>query len=130
MRLPYMLDRGHDARDPNAYAALDLPDSLSSLLLSRIDRLSEPQRSTLKVASIIGRQFLFRWLWGVYPTLGETGEVRTDLDNMSRLDLTPLDQPDPQRSYIFRHVLTHQVTYESQPYATRAELHGHLGNYL
>jgi tetratricopeptide (TPR) repeat protein len=49
---------------------------------------------------------------------------------MSRLDLTPLDQPDPVLSYIFRHVLTHQVTYESQPYASRAELHGHFGYFL
>lgn len=128
--LNYMRDRGLDPRDVRAVEALDLPDSLSSLILSRIDRLTEPQRSTLKVASIIGRQFLFRWLWGVYPTLGESGVVQTDLDDMSRLDLTPLDQPDPQRAYIFRHVLTHQVTYESQPYSSRAELHGHLGHFL
>ncbi len=128
--LNYMRDRGLNLRDPHALEALDLPDSLSSLILSRIDRLTEAQRSTLKVASIIGRQFFFRWLWGVYPPLGETTAVRTNLDDMSRLDLTPLDQPDPQRSYIFRHVLTHQVTYESQPYATRAELHGRFGYFL
>lgn len=128
--LNYMRDRGLDPRDVRAFEPLDLPDSLSSLILSRIDRLSEPQRSTLKVASIIGRQFLFRWLWGVYPTLGESEVVQTDLDDMSRLDLTPLDQPDPQRAYIFRHVLTHQVTYESQPYSSRAELHGLFGHFL
>lgn len=128
--LNYMRDRGLDPRDPHALDALDLPDSLSSLILSRIDRLTEPQRSTLKVASIIGRQFFFRWLWGAYPALGDAALVRTDLDDMSRLDLTPLDQPDPQRAYIFRHAVTHQVTYESQPYSARAELHGHLGYYL
>lgn len=128
--LNYMRDRGLDPYDPTTLDALDLPDSLSSLILSRIDRLTEGQRSTLKVASIIGRQFFFRWLWGVYPPLGEPGVVRTNLDDASRLDLTTLDQPDPQRSYFFRHVLTHQVAYESQPFATRAEMHGHLGHYL
>lgn len=128
--LNYMRDRGLDPRDPHALDALDLPDSLSSLILSRIDRLSESQRATLKVASIIGRHFLFNWLWGAYPPLGETNRVESDLDDMSRLDLTTLEQPAPQRSYIFRHVITHQVTYESQPYATRAELHGHLGHFL
>lgn len=128
--LNYMRDRKLDPRDPHALDALDLPDSLSSLILSRIDRLTEPQRSTLKVASILGRQFVFRWLWGAYPALGDAALVRTDLDDMSRLDLTPLDQPDPQRVYIFRHAVTHQVTYESQPYSTRAELHGHLGYFL
>lgn len=128
--LNYMRDRGLNPREPQAFNALDLPDSLSSLILSRIDRLSEPQRSTLKVASIIGRQFLFRWLWGVYPNLGEAGTVRTDLDDTSRLELTTLEQSDPQRSYFFRHVVTHQVAYESQPFALRAEMHGHFGHYL
>lgn len=128
--LNYMRDRGLDPRDPHALDALDLPDSLSSLILSRIDRLSESQRATLKVASIIGRHFLFNWLWGAYPSLGETSRVQSDLDDTSRLDLTTLEQPAPPRSYIFRHVITHQVTYESQPYSTRGELHGHLGHFL
>lgn len=128
--LNYMRDQGLDARDPHALEALDLPDSLSSLILSRIDRLSEPQRATLKIASIIGRQFPFRWLWGVYPNLGDTRNVRRDLDTTDTLELTMLDEPDPNRAYVFRHALTQQVAYESQPYALRAELHGRLGFYL
>ena len=128
--LNYMRDRGQDIRQVTSLQELDLPDSLASLILSRIDRLNESQRAVLKVASIIGRQFPFQWLWGVYPELGNTPVVRSDLDITDHLDLTELDQPDPQRSYLFRHALTHQVTYESQPYAARAELHGQLGHYL
>ena len=36
---------------------LDLPESLHSLILSRIDALSEAPRRTLKVASVLGRVF-------------------------------------------------------------------------
>jgi hypothetical protein len=34
--------------------ALELPSSLHTLLLSRIDQLSERERATLKVASVFG----------------------------------------------------------------------------
>lgn len=128
--LNYFHDRGLDPRVENTFEQLELPDSLHSLILSRIDQLAESQKVTLKVASIIGRVFLVKWLWGVYPELGDAPRVYDDLDTLSRLDLTPLEQPDPDRSHIFRHVVSYQVTYESQPYATRAELHGHLGQFI
>lgn len=128
--LNYMRDRGLDIRQVHSIDDLDLPDSLASLILSRIDRLEERQRAVLKVASIIGRQFQFRWLFGVFRELGSPPEVLIDLDVTDHLDLTELDQPDPNRTYFFRHAMTHQVTYESQPYSTRAEMHGQLGYFL
>lgn len=128
--LNYFHDRGLDPRAESAFEQLELPDSLHSLILSRIDQLTESQKVTLKVASIIGRVFLVKWLWGVYPELGDAPRVYDDLETLSRLDLTPLEQPDPDRSHIFRHVVSYQVTYESQPYATRAELHGQLGQFI
>jgi tetratricopeptide (TPR) repeat protein len=108
----------------------DLPESLHSLILSRIDHLDERQQVVLKVASVVGRQFAVRWLWGVYPDLGEPGTVESDLDLLSRLDITPLDALEPELRYLFRHVLTQEVVYESQPFGTRAALHENLGRYL
>lgn len=70
---------------------LDLPTSLSSLILSRIDQLSESQKTTLKVASVIGRLFRAAWLWGFYPQIGTSEHVRADLETLARLDLTPQD---------------------------------------
>jgi adenylate cyclase len=37
--------------------AVDIPDNLQNLLMARIDRLPEEVRETLRVASVIGRQF-------------------------------------------------------------------------
>ena len=49
---------------------LQLPESLHSLILSRIDTLGEAPRRTLKVASVPGRVFRAPMLPGVYPELG------------------------------------------------------------
>jgi adenylate cyclase len=128
--LNYLRDRGVDPRDVGALEQSELPESLHSLILSRIDHLDERQQVVLKVASVVGRQFAVRWLWGVYPDLGEPVAVRSDLDRLSRLDITPLDALEPELRYLFRHILTQQVVYESQPYGTRAALHENLGRFI
>ena len=38
-------------------AGIEIPDTLHGLLLARIDRLPAESRRTLRVASVIGRQF-------------------------------------------------------------------------
>jgi adenylate cyclase len=126
----YFHDHAIDPHDTRALEELDLPSSLQSLILSRIDRLSESQKITLKVASVIGRIFQRSWLWGVDPELGEESRVDADLRNLNRVDLTPLDQIEPEEQYLFKHIVTRQVAYESLPYATRASLHEHLAGFI
>lgn len=107
-----------------------MPTSLASLILSQIDQLNERQKTTLKVASIVGRTFRATWLWGFYPPLGEPGEVRNHLEELHALELTALDQPEPITTYLFKHILTHGVAYDSLPFETRAWLHGQLALYI
>jgi predicted ATPase/class 3 adenylate cyclase len=128
--LNYLQDQGFDPSNSEALAGLDLPTSLYSLILSRIDRLNESQKSMVKVASIIGRLFKAAWLWGVYPELGEPAGIKADLEALSHLDLTPLDTPEPELTYLFKHVITQEVAYESLPYATRATLHEQLAWFI
>jgi predicted ATPase/class 3 adenylate cyclase len=110
--------------------ASELPPSLEALILGRIDGLSEAQRATLKTASVIGRHFRVDWLHGFYPELGELGRVKSELAELDRLDLTPLDTPEPDLAYAFKHVVTRDVAYESMPHATRAQLHEQLALYI
>jgi len=128
--LNYLHDRGVDVRDAQAVAALQLPDSLHSLILSRIDQLSEAAKTSLKVASVIGRTFLASWLWGSYPALGQPEVVRRYLEDLSRFDLTPLSAPEPELEYIFKHITTQEVAYESLAFATRTNLHEAVGDYV
>jgi class 3 adenylate cyclase/tetratricopeptide (TPR) repeat protein len=125
--LNYVRDRGLDPADMNK---IELPDSLHTLILSRIDQLSERQKTTLRVASIIGRLFRADWLTGYYPDLGSASHVQADLEQLVELDITALISPGPELVYLFKHIVTHEVTYESLPFATRAKLHEQLARYL
>jgi len=128
--LNYLHDRGLNPFDTESFKSLELPASLQMLILSRIDQLTEPQKVTLRVASVIGRTFPFSWLHGYYPSLGEEDLVKGNLAELSKMDLTPLDTPEPELAYIFKHIVTQEVAYESLSYNTRAQLHELLAKYL
>ncbi|HET7087627.1 MAG TPA: AAA family ATPase, partial [Anaerolineae bacterium] len=63
-----LIDRGAIAKKGEGWVAekeienVDIPDNLQGLLLARIDRLPEDVKRTLRVASVIGRQFSVRVL--------------------------------------------------------------------
>lgn len=126
----FLRDRGLDPREPSSLEKIELPDSLHALILSRIDQLTEREKTTLRVASIVGRLFRTDWLMGYYPELGELPQVKAALEALRSLDITPLDSPEPELAYLFKHIVTHEVTYESLPFATREKLHEQLGLYL
>ena len=128
--LNYLRDRAVDPYQADALAAINLPTSLQSLILSRIDQLSEKQKMMVKMASVIGRLFCAAMLWGAFPTLGAPETLRADLDALVHLDLTPLDTPDPELAYLFKHIVTQEVAYESLPFATRGVLHNQIGEHI
>jgi class 3 adenylate cyclase len=63
-----LIDRGAIVREDDRWVATDrvidveIPDTLQGLLLARIDRLAPETKRTLRVASVIGRQFGVRIL--------------------------------------------------------------------
>jgi predicted ATPase/class 3 adenylate cyclase len=126
----YFQNLGIDPTDSQALATLDLPDSVHNLVLSRLGQLTEREQITLKVASVLGRLFKAAMVWGVYPQLGDETTVQANLDEIRTQDLTVLDIPDPELTYLFKHVFTQQVAYESLLYSTRAMLHETIGGYI
>ncbi|MEI7770486.1 MAG: adenylate/guanylate cyclase domain-containing protein [Chloroflexales bacterium] len=126
----YIQDQGINPADTQALELVRLPDSLRSLIISRIDRLSEQEQITLKVASVIGRVFRASWLWGIYPQIGHPDQVQANLDRLSNLDLTPMEKAEPELEYLFKHMMTQEVAYESLAYATRSMLHEQVGDYI
>ncbi len=127
--LTYIRAQGIDPTDSAALGALELPDSLQSLILSRIDALAESPRRTLKVASVIGRLFRATWLPNVHPELGDLADVRDHLVRLREAELVHLDV-EADDSYLFKHVVTQEVAYESLPFEVRATLHGRVGRYV
>ena len=125
----YLQSLNVDLHDVAALDALELPTSIHALVLSRIDQLSESQQITMKVASVIGRLFRAAMVWGIYPEL-EVEEVQLNLDILSKVHLTPQEESEPELSYLFKHIMTQQVAYESLLYSTREMLHGQIGRYI
>jgi len=106
-------------------AAQALPDTIQGIVLSRIDRLPPEEQLTLKVAAVIGRTFgyapLFNTL-GVHMEVSH-GSLKIYLADLADLDLTPLDAPEPELTYIFKHIITQEVAYETLLFAQRRQLH-------
>lgn len=128
--LNLMRDRGIDPSDPAALDVMDLPDSLHSLVLSRLDRLAEESKTTLKVASVVGRAFRAAWLWGIYPKVGAPSRVLAQLEELQRRDITQLESTTPELEYVFKHIVTREVAYESLALSTRQMLHEQAGKFI
>jgi class 3 adenylate cyclase/tetratricopeptide (TPR) repeat protein len=119
--LNYVRGQQIDVANSAALASIELPESLHSLVLSRVDTLPEAPRRTLKVASVVGRSFDIATLVRVYPELGSEAEIGSHVRRLHAVDLVSPDRGDD--SYLFKHAVTQEVTYESMPFAFRGTLH-------
>jgi len=128
--LDYLHDRGLDPGQAGALQALELPASLHSLVLSRIDALSTAQQNVLKAASVMGREVAVAELQGYCPTLGTAEVVAAALAELGRLGFMPSLPDAPEPRHVFRHPVTQEVAYESIGLDTRAQLHGQYARYL
>ncbi|HLF29277.1 MAG TPA: AAA family ATPase [Anaerolineae bacterium] len=104
-------------------AALDFPDTIQGVITSRIDRLTLQQQLTLKVASVIGRIFAYQTLRDIHPVESDKPYVRDALNILQRLDITPLEAPEPDLTYIFKHIITQEVAYNLMTFSQRRSLH-------
>jgi class 3 adenylate cyclase/tetratricopeptide (TPR) repeat protein len=103
---------------------VEIPDNLQSLLLARIDRLPEGARHTLRVASIIGRQFSVDLLEKVLKRLAPDQGKNTHLVQLTQLEssgLIALASSSPEIEYTFRHALIQDAVYGS---LLKSEQHG------
>lgn len=103
--------------------ALAFPETVQAAIISRIDRLPPSQQLALKVASVIGRVFAFRILQGVYPLDIAQAQLADDLATLARLDITPLDTPEPELAYGFKHAITQDVVYNLMLFSQRRQIH-------
>jgi class 3 adenylate cyclase/tetratricopeptide (TPR) repeat protein len=102
--------------------AAGLPETVESLLTSRIDTLQPSDRLLLRHAAVIGPSFGLDLL---EETLTEDAG---DPERWSRLaDFVAWDGPSHLR---FRHDLVHAAAYDGLAYATRREIHALVGETL
>ena len=108
-----------------AISAVDVPETLQSTLMTRIDRLNGPIKFTLQRASVIGRIFQERVLGCLHPD--EATRLADSLGELRRREFVRLNEDDAvdqlDREYLFKHAITHDVAYNSLLLARRRELH-------
>ncbi len=106
-----------------------VPASVEDLIQSRIDRLDERTRLTLKVAAVLGTEVSFDALLGSYPVPIEPPALRQHLTTLERFGLLPMEAANPP-TYRFKHSITQMVAYASLLETQRRDLHGRVARYL
>ncbi len=125
---PLFLEELLRAVEDGGEAIDTLPDSLSGLLLARIDRLDERSRALLRVASVVGQRFPIGVVQSVHERDYET--LVRSLTQLDAEDITLVEREQPERVHLFRHALLQEVAYQSLLYARRRELHRRIGEHL
>jgi class 3 adenylate cyclase/tetratricopeptide (TPR) repeat protein len=109
---------------------VEIPRSIHGLLLARIDRLPDDARLTLRVASVIGRQFASRTLSQVAEMIGAGAGIGGQLGLLEGAGLIELAAVEPDLEYRFRHVLIQEAAYDSILKQERRHLHRAVADVL
>ncbi len=111
------------ANAPLAAIDIGVPASIHGLVLSRLDRLPEASKLTLKVASVIGRMFELPLLAAAHPNRLDAAQLAGQFGLLQARDFARLETPLPQPVYIFKHNITQEVVYQTLLGSQRQELH-------
>jgi adenylate cyclase len=105
-----------------------VPDNLNELILSRLDRLSGPQRAILLEAAVIGSSFDVPMLRTIAAHSISEQDLRRELNALVGGGfLRVVKEGD---GYEFAHALVQEVAYETLPYVRRRELQGVIAEEL
>jgi predicted ATPase len=104
-----------------------VPESVQSVILSRVDRLAPALKQVLQPAAVIGR--LFRWRTLAEVTPPEIDLTQT-LEALEDHGLIYQERAIPEAEYSFKHVLTQEAIYQTIRPRRRAELHQQVAEAL
>ena len=101
-------------------ASISIPNTISDVLMARIDRLDEKTRNVVKTASVIGRAFFLQVLLQV---MEDTEGVERGLAYLKSVQLLQERQRMGKTEYLFKHALAQEAAYDSILPRKRKELH-------
>jgi class 3 adenylate cyclase/tetratricopeptide (TPR) repeat protein len=125
-----LLENGSIERKSDQYvlsrnaADTQVPDTIQGIIAARMDRLEDNLKRTMQVASVIGRDFAFSILQTI---TGMKQELKSHLINLQGLEFIYEKQLFPELEYIFKHILTQEVAYNSLLLKRRKEIHEKIG---
>jgi predicted ATPase len=116
-------------RATRAVASLDLPDSVQSLLLARIDSLPLETRRVLQMMAVIGPVFWFDVLQSIASNEVNLRQQLTFLQK-AQFILEQGQVADLGMEYAFKSKLIRDVAYDSILTSQRNKYHKQIGDYL
>lgn len=110
---------------PNAgnLTEVDFPDTIQGLITGRLDRLTPRQQLVVKVASVVGRNFVYRILRDVYPIEADKPNLVDYIHTLEQADMVALTNSEPDLAYIFKQIIIQEVAYNLMLFAQRRQLH-------
>jgi class 3 adenylate cyclase/tetratricopeptide (TPR) repeat protein len=111
-----------------------IPDTIQGVILARVDRLPEPVRRVLQIASVLGRSFYHRILTRIIPDDPELDQKLAYLKERQLLSQRGTHRTATVRrrtlaeetEYVFSHALLQETIYQSILQKTRRELHAQV----
>jgi class 3 adenylate cyclase/tetratricopeptide (TPR) repeat protein len=107
-----------------------LPTTVQAIISARLDALPRRQRQLLQDAAVIGRIF---WRGPLAALQADDADLDATLDDLERRDFirrqSASSVPD-DREFIFKHVLTREVSYATLPRAARRDRHRAVAEFI
>ncbi len=132
-----MADGGSIVRTEGTWRAgatiedIDIPDTVQAVLAARIDLLASDEKRALQCAAVVGRVF---WT-GVLATLlalppDDVSEILRRLEDRELVVARLGSTLSGEREFLFKHVLTRDVAYESLGRRERTSLHHRTAEWI
>ena len=98
-----------------------VPNTVHSVLRTRIQRLNQVERTALQAASVVGRSFTLKLLKSVLPA---HELLDRNLDAIRKTGLLQQTKVIPELEFRFKHALIQEVAYDNLLGHQRKKLHG------
>jgi class 3 adenylate cyclase/tetratricopeptide (TPR) repeat protein len=139
----HLLEERHRVEEEEGWLAasdiegVEIPDTVQGVLAARMDLLGSTEKRVLQSAAVVGRAF---WIGAVEKLLRGSGAGETDAarigEALDRLEDRGLvvarlgSTMAGDREYMFRHILTRDVAYDSLPRRERAVAHAEVAAWI
>ncbi len=133
----HLIDEGAIVREADRWRAatnivdVRIPDTIQAVLAARIDLLEPVEKRALQRAAVVGRVF---WPGPVGRLLnGDRDRLRDTLDRLEERELVLSRLSSSiagEQEFIFKHILTREVAYESLPRRERAVAHASVATWI
>jgi class 3 adenylate cyclase/tetratricopeptide (TPR) repeat protein len=127
------LDRLISASGPELVrqmAALEIPDRVQGLLMTRIDALHPQTKTVLRTAAVIGTTFERSTLEGVLGEVGGASDLDAEIESLLSQSLAEPEPFSAEPTFRFRHALIQEVAYDSLMFSKRRQLHVRIAEHL